>query len=77
MWEPYVKDIREHDGKLYALQAFAFTWGLMLNLNGAVYDGRFCFDTLQNAQGFYDDWDFKTYPVVGEDGCTAIKGEIL
>lgn len=51
-----------------------YTCGVCFNLTEHSVGGRFCFDTLACARLFLADWDGKTYPTVGEDGCTAIKG---
>ena len=50
-----------------------FTVGVCYGLDDTGLQGRFCFDTYQNAKLFLDEWDGQTLPVIGEDGCTAIK----
>jgi len=53
---------------------FIFTCGVCFGLTETGVRGRFCFDTHACAALFLRDWDGKTYPSVGLDGCTAIKG---
>lgn len=50
-----------------------FTVGVCHGMDETGLKGRFCFDTRQNAYLFLDEWDGKTLPEVGIDGCTAIK----
>lgn len=52
---------------------FIYTVGVCYGLDETGRRGRFCFDTMQNAQLFLKDWNGVTLPKVGEDGCTAIK----
>ena len=66
--------VREIDGMLCGLMRYLFTVGVCFGLDEGGLKGRFCFDTYQNAELFLREWDGKTYPVVGDDGCTAIKG---
>ena len=67
------QNIREIDGMVCAAMRFIFTVGVCYGIDQTGYRGRFCFDTYQNAMLFLDEWDGRTIPVVGEDGCTAIK----
>lgn len=55
---------------------FIYTCGVCINMDATGMSGRFCFDTEQNARLFLKDWDGKTYPEVGVDGCTAIKAKL-
>ena len=55
------------------LRRFMYTCGVCYGLDETGYRGRFCFDSMQNARFFLHEWDGQTLPVVGEDGCTAIK----
>ena len=55
------------------LYRFAFTWGVVYGLHSTGYLGRFCFDNLTCARMFLKEWDGQTLPVVGEDGCVALK----
>lgn len=57
-----------------ATQRFIFTWGVCFGLDKTGYKGRYCFADQCSAEGFLLNWDGITVPVVGEDGCTAIKG---
>lgn len=69
-------DLEIVDGNLCALSKFIFTWGVIIGLTPAVIGGRYCFDTKQNAVLFYEDYkksSGQVVPVVGIDGCTAIK----
>lgn len=52
---------------------FIYTVGVCYGLDETGYAGRYCFDTAQNAGLFLQDWNGETLPVIGEDGCTAIK----
>ena len=60
-------------GFICATHRFLFTCGVCCGLDETGYTNRFCFDTMQNAELFLKDWDGNTVPVVGEDGCKAIK----
>ncbi len=53
-----------------------YTWGVVVDLTESGCWGRFCFDTKANAILFLDGWDAYSYPVVGLDGCTAIKAGV-
>ncbi len=59
------------------INRYIFTYGVLYNMNQWSVGGRFCFDTKGNALAFYKDLikDGKAVelPVVGIDGCTAIK----
>lgn len=67
-------NVRLVEGRgLCGLMRQAFTTGVFVNLEEYGHSGRICFDTWQDAELFLRDWDGKTHPVVGEDGCTAIK----
>ena len=69
--------VREIDGVGFVgISRFIYTVGVLWGLDETGYAGRFCFDTYNDAVLFLRDWDGTTYPVVGEDGCTAIKGEL-
>jgi len=56
-----------------AILPFIHTWGVCYGITYKGYKGRFCFDNLADAQGFLREWDGVTQPIVGENGCTAIK----
>ena len=73
IWGDDCTYIQEVDGIYYGIMRMMFTVGIAVGLDRGVYGGRFCFNTLQDALAFYDTWDFKTRPVVGQDGCTADK----
>ena len=74
MWVDEVLNMRENDGVYFGILPFMFTWGVAVNFRpNGTYDGRFCFNTLQEALAFYNEWDYKTRPTVGENGCTADK----
>ena len=55
------------------IRQFIFTVGVCYGLDRIGYTGRFCFKTLNDELGFYDAWNGIEQPVVGQDGCTAIK----
>ncbi|MGI9251151.1 MAG: hypothetical protein ACR2PR_08135 [Pseudohongiellaceae bacterium] len=52
---------------------FIYTVGVCVGLDMSGYRRRFCFDSWQNAELFLKEWDGVTLPVVGVDGCKAIK----
>jgi hypothetical protein len=65
--------LKTFDGMLCGLMQFMFTVGLCYGIDRTGYTGRYCFSSLEYALGFYYHWDGKTPPVIGVDGCTAIK----
>lgn len=67
------REVRYVNGMLCGIQRYMFTVGVCVDMDETGYAGRFCFDTWQNAYLFLEEWDGKTPPVVGLDGCTAIK----
>jgi hypothetical protein len=66
-------EIRLIDGEFCGLMRFIFTTGVCYGLDPTGYRGRFCFDNHMDASMFLKDWDGETPPVIGKDGCTAIK----
>jgi hypothetical protein len=60
-----------------AVNRFLFTFGVLNNMSISSVGGRWCFDTKANAMIFYNDLiknGLNTeMPLIGEDGCTAIK----
>jgi len=72
-WKPYVHDLKEINGMLCGIEAWTFTWSVSYGFNDLYREGRFCFNSLQNAKGFYENWDGISKPEIGIDGCTAIK----
>lgn len=68
------QNLKNLDGNLCGVMRMLFTVGVMYGIDEqGNYRGRFCFDTYQNAELFLQDWDGHTLPVVGEDGCKAVK----
>lgn len=67
------QNLRLVNGRWCGTQRFIYTVGVVLGLDETGYTNRFCFDTEQNAALFLKDWDGSTLPVVGDDGCKAIK----
>ena len=67
------ENIREINGMVCATSRFIFTVGVCYGIDMIGYKGRFCFDNYAFAQLFLEEWDGVTPPVIGEDGCTAIK----
>lgn len=59
-----------------ALQRMIFTVAVWHGIGPVTMGGRFCFDSIFSAANFYLDWDGKTLPVVGVDGCKAIKSPL-
>ena len=72
-WEPYSRDIREINGMICAIEKWMFTWSVSYGLCISGRAGRYCFNTLCDCLAFYKDWDGIEVPVVGVDGCTAVK----
>ena len=68
------EDVRYINGMYCGLERMLFTFGVQYGLDAVGVKGRFCFDTRQNAELFYKEWDGVTMPTVGVDGCTALKG---
>ena len=66
-------NLREINGMSCGVSRFLFTCGVCYGLDEVGYVGRYCFDTHQNASLFLKEWDGVTNPVIGEDGCKAIK----
>lgn len=67
------KNIRVIDGVVCGTMRFMFTVGVCIGIDDVGYSGRFCFNTQMEADLFLAEWDGQTMPVIGEDGCTAIK----
>ena len=67
------REIQYINGMLCGIQRYMFTVGVCVDMDETGYRMRFCFDTWQNAFLFLNEWDGVTLPVVGDDGCTAIK----
>ena len=68
-------DVRVINNKVCGTFRLLYTHSVMVDIDSdGNYDGgRICFDTHQNAALFLADWDGKTRPVVGVDGCKADK----
>jgi len=69
-------DLIRINGMTIAISKFIFSYGVIIGLERDFYKGRFCFDTYLNAKLFLDDYiksNGELVPLVGEDGCTAIK----
>ena len=67
------ENVREIDGVVYGIRRFMYTVGVCGGIDETGYSGRFCFSSHMNATLFLMNWDGHTLPVIGEDGCTAIK----
>lgn len=67
------KELREINGMACGIAQFFYTWGVCYGMDEYGYVGRYCFDTEQNASLFLKEWDGVTDPIIGEDGCKAIK----
>ncbi len=66
--------VREIRGRGWCgLYRFLFTVGVCHGMDWSGLSGRFCFESLPSALNFYVNWDGITLPVLGENGCTAIK----
>ncbi len=66
-------NVRVIDGVICATMRFIYTVGVCYGIDSTGYRGRFCFGTQLEADLFLIEWDGVTLPVVGEDGCKAIK----
>lgn len=67
-------DLRKIDGVLYGILRQIYTVGVFYGIDEQGNNkGRICFDTYQNAALFLKYWDGYTMPVVGVDGCKAVK----
>ncbi len=75
-WEDCTIVQKEVNGKVICIQRFIFTYGILLDCEMYRYKARYCFEDLTNAIGFYNDYDGTQVPIIGKDGCTAIKGYI-
>ena len=67
------QNLRLVNGAWCGTQRFIYTVGVVMGLDESGYKNRFCFDTEQNAALFLKEWDGTTLPVIGDDGCKAIK----
>jgi len=67
------KNIRFVNMQFCGIMRMVYTVGVFYGLDEYGRRGRFCFDTEQNAELFLADWDGETPPVVGVDGCKAVK----
>lgn len=66
--------VREVEGWGWCgISRFMFTCGVCYGMDETGRKGRFCFDTMMDAELFLRDWDGTTIPEVGVDGCTAVK----
>ena len=72
-WNDHVVATKVIGNKVYALQPFLFTYGVLLDLTTLSYKGRYCFGSLTEAKVFWNDFDGSQVPIVGVNGCTAIK----
>ncbi len=72
-WNDDVLKLKVINRKVYALQPFMFTYGVLNELTPHTYKSRYCFDSLAEAMLFWDKYDGSQTPIVGKDGCTAIK----
>jgi hypothetical protein len=67
------ENAREIDGVVCGIMRFMYTVGVCYGIDKTGYSGRFCFSSYMDATLFLKEWDGQTPPVIGEDGCTAIK----
>jgi hypothetical protein len=56
----HLKQLR--DGKVAAILRFNFTWGLMVGVNPAGYERRYCYEYSADAARALEDWDGKDHP---------------
>lgn len=66
-------NLRDIEGMVCGCYRFIFTSGVCYGIDFGGLAGRFCFDTKANARLFLKEWDGIEKPIVGLDGCTAIK----
>ena len=67
------ENVREIDGVVCGTMRFVYTVGVCYGIDETGYRGRFCFDNHLYALLFLNEWDGQTPPIIGEDGCKAIK----
>ena len=60
---------------LCGLYRFAFTTGLIININNIGYDGRYCYSTLADAKEALEKWDGTNDPSGPWIKYKGIKGE--
>ncbi len=72
-WNDHVVATKVIGNKVYALQPFAYTYGILLDVDVDSYRGRYCFGSLTEAVSFWNNFTGSQVPIVGVDGCTAIK----
>jgi hypothetical protein len=61
------------NNQLCGIKEFIFTFGVCCDMDKHGYRYRFCFSDKKYALDFLDSWDGETLPMVGVNGCTAIK----
>ncbi|MFC6441025.1 hypothetical protein [Bowmanella sp. JS7-9] len=73
LMEQGYEDLRKVNGMWCGTMRMLFTHGVFIDLDHTGQRGRICFVSKAFASLFLKEWDGKTLPAVGEDGCTAIK----
>lgn len=72
-WNDHVVATKVIGNTVYALQPFMFTYGILLDVDLHSYRGRYCFGSLTEAVSFWNNFTGVEVPIIGVDGCTAIK----
>ncbi len=61
------------DGSILLVYPYAFTWGLCYDVCELSYGGRFCFNTLQDALGAFQDYQGATLEM--PEAAIRVKGK--
>lgn len=72
-WQGHIVDHKIIANKVYAIQPFMYTYGILLDIDTTSIRGRYCFGSLVEAKVFFDEFTGWQVPIVGVNGCTAIK----
>lgn len=54
--------LREIDGQVCGIQKYIFTWGLVVGLNMASYERRYCYEHEQDALEALSAWNGEGHP---------------
>lgn len=67
------RNIRFVNNQFCGIMRQIYTVGVFYGMTEGRIAGRYCFDTVLNAELFLETWDGLTPPEIGVDGCKAIK----
>lgn len=68
------RGVRVAGGEVCGLLRMMFTTRVCVGINQSGYQRHYCFETWPDAERYLSESD-GTPPVVGVDGCTAVKGD--